>query len=66
MAIVYSAIEDYEKALMYNFKALAIEGDNQAVLNNIGWLLLKSKDYDLALEYLNNATILIRIIIMLF
>ena len=53
LAIVYSAIEDYEKALMYNFKALAIEGDNQAVLNNLGWLLLKAKDYDLALEYLN-------------
>ncbi|PQJ73253.1 tetratricopeptide repeat protein [Polaribacter butkevichii] len=53
LAIAYTAIEDYEKALMYNYKALAIDGNNQAVLNNLGWLLLKIKEYDLALEYLN-------------
>jgi tetratricopeptide (TPR) repeat protein len=53
LAIAYTGIEDYEKALMYNYKALAINGNNQAVLNNIGWLLLRIKEYDLALEYLN-------------
>ncbi|QQY83928.1 tetratricopeptide repeat protein [Tamlana sp. s12] len=53
MALDYIAIEDYENALKYNFKALAIEHDNQAVLNNIGNLLLQVKDYDLALKYLD-------------
>ena len=53
MAIDYTYTEDYEKALMYGFKALAIQNDNQAVLNNLGWLLLRIKDYDLALTFLD-------------
>lgn len=53
LAIAYAAIEDYEKSLMYNYKALAIDKNNQAVLNNLGSLLLRVKDYDLALEYLD-------------
>lgn len=53
IAISYSNIEDYEKSLMYNFKALALQPDNQAVLNNIGSLLLWNQDYNLALEYLD-------------
>lgn len=53
MAIGYTGIENYEKSLMYNFKALAIDKNNQAVLNNLGWLFLRTKDYDLALEYLD-------------
>ena len=53
MAISYTYIEDYEKALIYNFKALDVEPNSQAVLNNMGWLLVKVKDYDLALKYLD-------------
>ena len=53
MAIIYSATEDYEKGLKNNFKALAIDSDNQSILNNLGELLLQAKDYDLALKYLD-------------
>ncbi|KAB1069364.1 tetratricopeptide repeat protein [Tamlana haliotis] len=53
MAIDYAATEDYENALIYNYKALGIEYNNQAVLNNLGSLLLRVKDYDLALKFLD-------------
>lgn len=53
MAIDYANIEDYRKALSYNLKALSIEPDNQAVLNNTGNLFLRAKDYDLAMKYLD-------------
>lgn len=53
IAIAYSAIEDYENSLKYNFKALSFDSKNQAVLNNIGHLFFLANDYDLSMNYLN-------------
>ena len=53
IAIAYSAIEDYENSLKYNFKALSFDSKNQAVLNNIGHLFFLVNDYDLSMNCLN-------------
>lgn len=53
IAITYANLEEYEKAMEYDFKALTLQSDNQAVLNNIGSLFVKVKDYEMALTYLD-------------
>lgn len=64
LALVYTNIANYDKALDYNFQSLVVresEGDKSEIsitLNNIGFVYFKLKNYERALEYFNRSLLL--------